>query len=220
MLYRNDFTFSGNGSELAMVNRSVGRSICPNIGCKINLRFLNNVTFKVGGSIAGPAGLQLASFGRALILLPTPMPIKNLTLELGPYSFRSDGELEAFSIAMNSIDVQESLFIKGLDVHLELAIRTIPHDFGMNLQPKKFDVRHRGPDEVGSFYSHYTLTQHPSETTLYAGRVLNDPKSVYEAYWAQDDSDFPEHLQKDLAQARVNGLDYVTDFYMFYHISI
>ena len=163
---------------------------------------LGHAVFKLGCSLFPELSLTcVQAFKGVLESLRSPLQVETLTIDLRAYAFRSDRQLQDFCCdALKNVKVRKMLILKGLDVHLELNVRSFPAFLGMSIQPLRYDVRFRTAHwkELGAFTSmHIPLAQYPKAGELV---TINDPTSKYDK-WLQTAPQ--DHI--------VNGLDYVTD---------
>ncbi|KAL9130106.1 MAG: hypothetical protein Q9217_001622 [Psora testacea] len=206
---QNAFIFRHYGSDIKTLVSSVGLYACRKQSCMQGGGALvfNEVVFQLGDTCNPErANMQVYTFGDVLFYLRRPLHINNLTINIAPYTWRSNQQLKAFCTALRNVIVKDSLTIRGLDVHLELELRQLAMALRMEAQPVRSDVSFRtaGCQQLGRFSCTYVRAQTIDDLEVHNGRTIEDPLSKY-----------CEWVQTAKQDCYVNGLDYVTDFGYF-----
>ena len=206
MYEQNLFVFRYFGSDIKAITGSVGLWACRKDGCKYGGKspVINEADFHLGDSYNPESGaMKISSFGCILKHLTNPLNINILTIDIAPYTWRSNSQLEVFCGSLGKVKIHKTLVVRGLDVHLELDIRMLARALGMNVQPINFGVTFRGTHwkDLGGFFCVYMAAKSDTELEVQAGQIVQDPKSRYEKW-----------LETAKSACVVNGLDYVSDF--------
>ena len=155
------------------------RERCPASGFS---PLISLVTFHLGDNQdPAVAKLRIDAFTNVLGSYCTRRKLRTqkLTIQLANYSFRSDGSLLDFCVALaKGVDVGKGLCVEGLDVHLELYTRALAVFTRMVLQPVKWQVTFRTDDwrQLGNFRAEYVKDTKAAEKEEGYGHGL---KCVY-----------------------------------------
>ena len=208
---QNKFIFGHFGSDIKILANSKCLYTCRRQHCLEGGKApaFGKVVFQLGDTLNPErAAMQIHAFGNVLLHLRNPLCINNLTLELAPYTWRSEDEVKAFCTALQNVTVLKTFTIKGLDVHLELGLRQLATVLRMKAQPVRFEACFRTAHwrQLGYFSCTYVRAQSVEESRVNNGGIIEDPLSKYRE-WAKT-------ARED---CYVNGLDYVTNFGIFSH---
>lgn len=170
---------------------------------------LSTAVLEIGDSFNSErSGYFIMALHNVLKGLRRPLQVEHLTIQLKNYAWRVNSQLTAFCASVSHIKVLKKLTIKGIDVHLELALRQLPKAFGFDVTPSRAEVTFREASwqKLGYFVMDYTNMAVEEEAD--GEQVdLADPQAVDDCKRT-----YNEWLKTTDKACINNGLDYINVF--------
>ncbi|KAL8947637.1 MAG: hypothetical protein Q9222_006109 [Ikaeria aurantiellina] len=131
----NQFVVDWFGAGLLPLSRPRGLSSCQE-HC-VNQLTIGSLNLTLGSEDHDDIGaICTAGFIQSLRGMTQSITVKHLRIDLLPFCFNTDDELEAFAKALgDKLKVEIVLEMTGLDIHWELNLRLVPMALHMKLQP-------------------------------------------------------------------------------------